>query len=118
MNCCKEKRETWVAKQNVVLWKYRGEKEETENFEPGTKFHVRYKPLANRNTIGNKTLIFLEKVKKSKTITLSTGSLKQRSAVEVTVDLPASSISIENILIILTNKSPGTLEKSPGWNQR
>ena len=46
MNCCKEKRETWVAKQNVVLWKYRGEKEETENFESGTKFHVRYKSLA------------------------------------------------------------------------
>ena len=70
------------------------------------------------NTIGHKTLIFLEKVKKSKTITTSTGSLKQRSVVEVTVGLPASSISIDKFLIILSNKSPGTLEKSPGWNQR
>ena len=45
MSCCYEKRETWVAKQNVTLWKFRGEKEEsciTENFESGTKFYVRY----------------------------------------------------------------------------
>ena len=37
-----------MAKQNVVLWKYRGEKEETENFEAGTKFVVRYKRLPSR----------------------------------------------------------------------
>ena len=70
------------------------------------------------NTLDNKTLKFLERVKKSKTATPSTGSLKQRSVVEVTVGLPASSISIDKFLIILSNKSPGTLEKSPGWNQR
>ena len=45
MSCFAEKRETWVAKQNVVLWKIRGDKEEsciTENYESGTKFYVRY----------------------------------------------------------------------------
>lgn len=118
MSCFAEKRETWVAKQNVVLWKFRGDNEEsciTENYETGTKFYVRYWLL---QTVVGYRIYSLEKVKKSKTSTTFTGSLRLNSVVEVTVVLQASSISIESILKILTNKNLGILEKLPRWNQR